>query len=121
MTSTEIFVFGSNTQGLHGAGAAAHAVKHHGAIFGQPRGLQGRSYAIVTKDLAKGRCSVTLASVEDQVNGLRAFSRQHPDWRFRITAIGCGLAGFLPSQIAPFFNPPEPNWVLPLEFQEQQP
>jgi hypothetical protein len=49
----QIFVFGSNTEGRHGAGAALYAKKHFGAIYGQAEGLQGRSYAIITKDLTK--------------------------------------------------------------------
>ena len=53
-----IFVFGSNTEGRHGAGAALYARQHHGAIYGQARGLQGNSYAIVTKDLSLDRKSV---------------------------------------------------------------
>lgn len=50
----EIFVFGSNPEGRHGAGAALAAVNHFGAIYGQGRGLQGRSYALPTKNLTAG-------------------------------------------------------------------
>lgn len=49
----QIFVFGSNTQGRHGKGAAHLAYKHFGAIYGQARGIQGQCYAICTKDLTK--------------------------------------------------------------------
>lgn len=48
-----VFVFGSNTQGRHGKGAAYSARIHFGAQYGQAAGLQGRSYAIITKDLTK--------------------------------------------------------------------
>lgn len=48
-----IFVFGSNTQGRHGKGAALLAKNKFGAIYGQAKGLQGQSYAIITKDLTK--------------------------------------------------------------------
>lgn len=48
-----IFVFGSNTQGRHGKGAALVAKQKFGAIYGNPRALQGKSYAIITKDLTK--------------------------------------------------------------------
>ena len=48
--SNEIFVFGSNLAGRHGRGAALHASKNCGAIYGQGIGLQGLSYAIPTKD-----------------------------------------------------------------------
>ena len=47
----QIFVFGSNTQGRHGAGAALIAKQKFGAIYGKAEGLQGQSYAIITKDL----------------------------------------------------------------------
>ena len=47
----EIFVFGSNLAGRHGKGGALTARVHHGAVYGQGEGLQGRSYAIPTKDL----------------------------------------------------------------------
>ena len=49
----QIFVFGSNTQGRHGKGAALCAKERFGAIYGQAYGLQGQSYAIVTKELLK--------------------------------------------------------------------
>jgi hypothetical protein len=48
-----IFVFGANTEGRHGAGAAKFAKENFGAIEGKVA-LQGRSYGIITKDL---RCS----------------------------------------------------------------
>ena len=47
--SHEIFVFGSNLAGRHGAGAAKEARLSWGAIYGQGVGLQGYSYAIPTK------------------------------------------------------------------------
>lgn len=46
----EIFVFGSNSAGNHAGGAARQAVREFGAVMGQPRGLQGQSYAIVSMD-----------------------------------------------------------------------
>jgi hypothetical protein len=53
LNSNQIFVFGSNTQGRHGKGAALTAKNKFGAIYGQAEGLQGQSYAIITKDLTK--------------------------------------------------------------------
>ena len=46
-----IFVFGSNTQGKHGAGSAKVAVEQFGAIYGKDEGLQGQSYALPTTEL----------------------------------------------------------------------
>ena len=44
-----IFVFGSNPEGRHGAGAAKIAREQFGAIYGQGEGLQGNAYALPTK------------------------------------------------------------------------
>ena len=45
LNAQEIFVFGSNLQGMHGGGAARVAVSKFGAIMGQGVGIQGQSYA----------------------------------------------------------------------------
>ena len=44
-----IFVFGSNPEGRHGAGAAKIAREQFGAIYGRGEGLQGNAYALPTK------------------------------------------------------------------------
>lgn len=49
LSHNQIFVFGSNEKGSHGAGAAKQALKF-GAILSQGVGLQGSTYAIPTKD-----------------------------------------------------------------------
>lgn len=46
-----VFVFGSNPEGRHGAGAARVAIEKFDAIYGQGEGLQGNAYALPTKDL----------------------------------------------------------------------
>lgn len=46
----EIFVFGSNEAGRHGAGAAEYAYKHLGAQYGVGFGPAGSTFAIPTKD-----------------------------------------------------------------------
>lgn len=48
-----VFVFGSNPEGRHGAGAAKAALQF-GAKYGIGRGLQGQTYALVTKNLKEG-------------------------------------------------------------------
>lgn len=111
-----IFVFGSNRQGRHGKGAALYARLHHGAINGQARGLQGSSYAIVTKELRKDMPAVTLDEVKNEVNVFIDFAKKHPEYRFIITRIGCGLAGFSDEQIAPLFKLAPSNCELPSEF-----
>ena len=52
-----VFVFGSNPEGRHGAGAAKIAREQFGAVYGQGEGLQGNAYAIPTKDLSIARRS----------------------------------------------------------------
>ena len=96
-----IFVFGSNLRGIHGAGAAAFAVKHHGAIFGQGIGLQGDSYGIPTKD---GHLyTLPLDRIQKYVEQFVEFASQHPELEFVITPVGCGLAGYKRPQIRPMF------------------
>lgn len=107
-----IFVFGSNTKGIHGAGAAREARLNHGAILGQARGLQGNSYAIVTKDLEKGPRSIPLEDIEREVQEFLKFAREHPELDFKVNNIGCGLAGYYPREIAPFFQDSPPNVTL---------
>ncbi len=45
-----IFVFGSNLASHHGAGAALTAARFYGAKRGVAEGLEGKSYALPTKD-----------------------------------------------------------------------
>lgn len=92
----EIFVFGSNKRGMHGAGAARAAVDHFGAIWGQGDGLQGQSYAISTME--------SFAEMIDNVNRFIAFAKVHTEMTFLVTPIACGIAGYNPSQIAPLFK-----------------
>jgi hypothetical protein len=118
--SREIFVFGSNRQGRHGAGAAKDAVNLHGAVYGQAEGLQGNAYGIITKELRKGKSPVTLDEVRQGVDRFLKFAAQNPNMRFNVTAIGTGLAGFQASDIAPLFVNAPGNVVLPDAFRIAQ-
>lgn len=109
-----IFVFGSNLAGRHGKGAALHARQHHGAVTGQGLGLQGSSYAIPTKD--EQLRTLSLDRIKAFVNEFIAFARAHPELNFQVTAIGCGLAGYKPFEIAPMFTDAPANCALPPEF-----
>ena len=112
----EIFVFGSNPEGRHGKGAAKEAFARWGAVYGQAEGLQGRSYGIVTKELRRWKPAITLEQINDSVGRFIEFAEQHPDWTFRVSPIGCGLAGFTPEQIGPLFIGSPKNVVLPSVF-----
>lgn len=111
----EIFVFGSNTAGRHGKGAALAARRDHGAIYGKAEGLQGNSYAIPTKDAALK--TLPLQFIAPAVRRFLEFARNNPNWRFRLTPIGCGLAGYQPDDIAPMFRDAPSNVALPDEFR----
>jgi len=112
-----IFVFGSNREGRHGKGAALAAQLNHGAIYGQAEGLQGDSYAIITKELRRNYPKVTLAEITSGVEKFLDFAAEHTDSEFNVTAIGCGLAGFTPAEIGPLFADKTDNVILPEEFK----
>ncbi len=88
----EIFVFGSNTQGRHGKGAALFAKQKCGAIYGQARGRQGQSYAIVTKDLTMdyNLPSVEMISIRAEVCALYEHAKRNPDLNFLVAYSGTG-------------------------------
>jgi hypothetical protein len=98
----DIFVFGSNLAGRHGAGAAKFALENHGAVYGHGVGIQGRSYAIPTKD--QHIKTLPLYIIKLHVNVFKLFARQHEELTFYVTPIGCGLAGYKRKQIRPFFE-----------------
>ena len=99
----EIFTFGSNESGIHGAGAARMAHKRFGAVWGTGVGPTGQCYAIPTKDARID--PLPLATIEGYVTKFLAYAQSHPNQTFLVTAIGCGLAGYSPQDIAPMFFP----------------
>lgn len=109
----QIFVFGSNREGRHGTGAAKLAFNHFGAKYGQASGLQGQSYAIVTKELRPSAPSVTLEEVKRGVDTFLEFAKANPDKEFLVTRLGCGLAGFKDREIAELFADAPKNCSLP--------
>lgn len=110
-----IFVFGSNSAGRHGAGAAAYAENHWGAIYGRGEGRQGQAYGIPTKDHVLSTRS--LEQIKLSVDTFLDYARAHPRLRFLVTEIGCGLAGYTPKDIAPMFADAPENCVLTDIFQ----
>ena len=93
----EIFVFGSNFAGMHAGGAARTAIDNFGAIWGQGVGIQGQSYAIPTMQGG-------VDTIRPYVDEFIAFAKHHSELRFYVTPIGCGIAGFTPTEIAPLFK-----------------
>lgn len=116
----EVFVFSSNTEGRHGKGLALLAKNKAGAKYGQARGLQGQSYAIVTKDLRIGERSVPLSSIQIQLETLYEFATTNSDYIFYVGKIGCSLAGYTVKEISSIFHTIEykrpSNIILPVEF-----
>ena len=87
----QIFVFGSNIQGIHGGGAARHA-RQWGAVQGTSRGRMGQTYAIETRDLFTGDF-LGWEYVAEQLLELIEYAKSLPKYEFLLTPIGTGLAG----------------------------
>jgi hypothetical protein len=98
----EVFVFGSNLAGIHGAGAARVALDKYGALWGKGVGLHGMTYAIPTKD--EFIHTLPLYEVEEFVKQFVSDSNFYEDSQYFVTRVGCGLAGFKDEQIAPMFK-----------------
>ena len=73
--------------------------------MGQAEGLQGQSYAINTMDSED--------EMYEQIDRFLTFAKNHPELKFLVTEIGCGIAGYTPEQIAPHFKNHSENVVLP--------
>lgn len=98
----EIFVFGSNEAGRHGKGAAKLAMDRFGAKYGQAFGIQGQSFAIPTKNFDIK--TLPLRDIGIYVQLFLLYVKIDPKNTFLVTEIGCGLAGYKPSEIAPLFK-----------------
>jgi hypothetical protein len=114
----EIFVFGSNLAGIHGAGSARYAFENYGAKFGIGVGLQGNSYAIPTKD--KNFNVLPLSEIKKHVDEFLAFAKEHQEMKFNVVAIGCSLAGYKAKDIAYMFKDRTENVQLPKEFTNEK-
>lgn len=98
----EIFVFGSNESGIHGAGAAKQA-RLFGAVLGQGYGLQGRTYAIPTKG-PYAQETLSLDKIKTYVDKFINYAVKNPHLIFLVTEIGCGLAGLQQKDVGPLFK-----------------
>ncbi len=111
LQENEIFVFGSNLAGAHGGGAARIAAQRFGAVMGQGVGLQGQSYAIPTMQGG-------VETIKPYVDEFITFAKDHNEYTFLVTRIGCGIAGFTAREIAPLFAAAleVDNIILPQDF-----
>ena len=96
-----IFVFGSNPEGRHGAGAARIARLHFGAIYGCGEGLQGNAYAIPTKDLRvkenNGFRSISPKAITESIRKMYDVASQNPGLKFMVAyrnTYGWSLNGY---------------------------
>jgi hypothetical protein len=111
----EIFVFGSNTEGIHGAGAAKKALDF-GAIVRKAEGISGQTYAIPTviavevpevrnkyfKDSRvyyvnrplRGDQKMDKALIQKHIEKFFNYARENSGFKFLFTDIGTGFAGF---------------------------
>lgn len=108
LSESEVFVFGSNLQGMHGGGAARTAMRLFGAEWGVGVGPTGQCYAIPTMQGG-------VETIKPYVDEFLEYAQGHPDTRFLVTRIGCGIAGFDDAEIAPLFSTAInlPNVALP--------
>ena len=113
LSDNEVFVFGSNLDGMHAGGAARIAYDSFGAIWGQGVGFQGKSYAIPTMHGG-------VDTIKPYVDDFIAFAKNNHTYKFLVTRIGCGIAGFADEEIAPLFKEAlrVENIFLPLSFHK---
>jgi len=110
LKTNEIFVFGSNIQGMHLGGAARVAYNEFGAEWGNGEGLQGQSYALPTME---GENNLRKA-----VSRFIEYAEEHDEYLFYVTPVGCGIAGYTSDQVAPLFVKAAvlDNVYLPISF-----
>lgn len=113
LDKNEVFVFGSNLEGMHFGGAAHAALRNFGAIVGQGVGMQGQSYAIPTMQGG-------VETIRPYVDEFISYAKVHTEFTFYVTRIGCGIAGFKGEEMTPLFKDALPlnNVYLPREFVE---
>lgn len=94
----EIFVFGSNTKGLHLGGAARIAYDKFGAKWGLSEGLSGRTYAIPT--MSPEGDKVSKRTLQLSFYNFLRIVQSRKNLKFLLTKIGCGIAGWEVKDVA---------------------
>lgn len=103
-----VFVFGSNLSGIHGAGSARVAAKERNYPMGKGEGyhLDPRTglatYALPTKGL--NITDMKIYQIRRHVQKFIEFAQANPEMKFKVTQVGCGLAGHVPSIISAMFE-----------------
>lgn len=115
----EVFVFGSNLNGMHAGGASLMALRNFGAEWGKAEGIQGQSYAIPT-DIRGEAVENVSAYLKKHIDKFIEYAKDHQEKTFLVTKVGCGNAGFDEEFMAQFFKEAldMKNARLPREFVE---
>ena len=118
LAPNEIFVFGSNLMGQHGAGAALMAYARFNAKMRVGVGFTGQSYAFPTKD--ENIQTLPIPRIAEYAKDFLEAVKNNPDKVFLLTEVGCGLAGYTVEDIAPLFKDGVEleNLVYPRRFLE---
>lgn len=98
----QIFVFGSNLNGIHAGGAALTAHSKFGAETGIGEGLSGQTYAVPT--LERDMHKRGYRGLENSRDRLYATARALPEKEFLLTPVGTGIAGYTYEEIKPLFE-----------------
>lgn len=120
-----VFVFGSNSEGRHGKGAAKIARDKFGAIQGKCCGPMGNSYGIVTKKNFREPKSSTLDEIRAGIAFFLGVAISSPHKKFYVTKLGSSLAGYTIEEIRGIFLNlkeewgiiPSDNVILPKEYE----
>lgn len=96
LESGQVFVFGTDPDGLHKGGAAALAVSKFGAVPGIGEGLRDRSYAIPVHRHRHER-------MREAVTRFIMFAKNNPGFVFMVVPVGCGKAGMDVDLVADMF------------------
>lgn len=75
LKENEVFVFGSNPEGRHGAGTAKIAKERFGAEYGVGRGVTGQCWALPTKNL-KPNYFEKASGITYEVDGFKSISKE---------------------------------------------
>lgn len=113
-----VFVFGSNTDGRHGAGAALYAKRSYGAVEGVGEGRTGNAFAIPTRGWHRNRLyDLPLMDIHTSVHKFINYANDNPATVFLVTRIACGHAGRRDREIAPFFELAPRNCIMPIQWE----
>ena len=104
-------MFGSNIHGMHGGGTARIANMKFGTELGVGEGLTGQCYALPTMEGG-------VDYISGKVQTFIECARKHPELKFYVTKVACGIAGFTVEEIGPLFADAIPmgDVILPKAF-----